>query len=140
MAPSKQSAHAGTDQAIDDLLQLYPPEVRELALATRAFLLRLIPKAIETVDVKSKVIGIGFGTGYKDLICTLILAKGWVTLGIARGAGLPDPDKLLEGSGKVHRHVKLKSESDLKSPALAALVKASLANWKSKRESAGNRA
>lgn len=127
---------ARTTQAVADLLEPYSPEVQKLALETRKFVLRVIPKAMEMVDTKSKVIGFGFGTGYKDMICSLMPAKTWVTLGIGWGAELPDPQKLLEGSGKVHRHVKLKNESDLKTPALEALLKASLARWQSKSKPA----
>ena len=125
---------AGTNRAVADLLEAFSPEVQKLALATRAFVLRIIPKAMETVDTKSRLIGFGFGPGYKDVICTLIPAKTWVTLGIGWGAELPDPQKLLEGSGKVHRHVKLKAESDLKNPALQAILQAGLQRWESKRK------
>ena len=124
---------AGTSRDVTDLLEPYSPEVQKLALATRAFVLRLLPNAIEMVDTKSKVIGFGFGSGYKDMICSLLPAKSWVTLGIGGGAELPDPQKLLEGSGKVHRHVKLKAESDLKTPALQALLKPGLQRWESKQ-------
>jgi hypothetical protein len=124
---------AGTSRDVTDLLEPYSPEVQKLALATRAFVLRLIPNAIETVDTKSKIIGFGFGSGYKDMICSLMPAKSWVTLGIGWGAELPDPQKLLEGSGKVHRHVKLKAESDLKTPALQAILKAGLQRWESRQ-------
>jgi hypothetical protein len=124
---------AGTDRDVADLLEPYSPEVQKLALATRAFVLRLIPNVIETVDTKSKIIGFGFGSGYKDMICSLMPAKSWVTLEISWGAELPDPQKLLEGSGKVHRHVKLKAESDLKTPALQAILKAGLQRWESKQ-------
>jgi len=124
---------AGTNKAVADLLEPYSADVRELALATRAFVLRVIPKAMEQVDPKSKVIGFGFGTGYKDMICSLMPAKTWVTLGIGWGAELPDPQKLMEGAGKVHRHVKLKSESDLKIPALEALLKAGVARWETEQ-------
>lgn len=127
---------AGTNEAVIDLLEPYSPEVQKLALAARAFVLRVIPKAMEMVDTKSKVIGFGFGTGYKDMICSLMPAKTWVTLGIGWGAELPDPEGLLEGSGKVHRHVKLKSEADLKLPALEVLLKAGLARWQSKSKAA----
>jgi len=127
---------AGTNKAVADLLEPYSPEVQKLALATRAFVLRVIPKAIEMVDTKSKLIGFGFGTGYKDMICSLMPAKTWVTLGIGWGSELPDPEGLLEGSGKVHRHVKLKNESDLKVPALEALLKAGLARWESRSKPA----
>jgi len=124
---------AATNKAVVDLLKPYSLEVQKLALAARAFVLRVIPKAMEQVDSKSKVIGFGFGAGYKDMICSLMPAKTWVTLGIGWGAELPDPQKLMDGAGKVHRHVKLKSESDLKVPALEALLKAGVARWEAKR-------
>ena len=125
---------AGTNRAVTDLLEPCSLEVRKLALASRAFVLQLVPKAMEMVDTKSKIIGFGFGSGYKDMICSLMLAKTWVTLGIGWGAELPDPQKLLQGSGKVHRHVKLKAESDLNNPALRALLKAALRRWESKQK------
>ena len=112
--------------AVSDLLALYSPEVRSLALATRTFLLDLIPEAMEVVDTKSRVIGYGFGTGYKDMVCSMMPTKSGITLGIAWATELPDPHRLLEGTGKVHRHVKLKSKSDLKTPALKALLKAAM--------------
>jgi hypothetical protein len=40
---------------------------------------------------------------------------------------LPDPQHLLQGSGKVVRHVKLKSAHDLDTPAIRALIKAAVA-------------
>ena len=131
---------AGTDKAIADLLKPYSPEVQKLALATRAFFLRLLPKATEMVDTKSKVIGFGFGSGYNDMICSLMPAKNWVTLGIGWGAELPDPQRLLGGSGRVHRHVKLKTESDLRNPALQAILKAGLRRWESKQKPADGKA
>jgi hypothetical protein len=125
----------GTDEAIADLLKPYSPEVRKLALATRALVLKVIPKAMEQVDPKAKIIGYGFGAGYKDMICSLMPAKAWVTLGIGWGVELPDPEKLLEGTGKVHRHVKLKTESDLRVPALRTLLHAGVAHWETRRKS-----
>ena len=107
-----------------NLLESYSPDVRRLALSTRDFVLDAVPNAMEMVDAKSKVVGYGYGTGYKDMFCSMMPTKIGVTFGIAWATELPDPHHLLEGSGKVHRHVKLKSESDLRAPALKALVKA----------------
>ena len=39
---------------------------------------------------------------------------------------LPDPKRLLQGSGHVVRHIKLASASDLDQPAIRALVKAAV--------------
>jgi hypothetical protein len=111
-------------QAVYDLLAPYPPEIRNLALATREYLLKLIPGAMEQPDAKTKVIGYGFGTRYIDVVCALMPTKAGITLGIGWATELPDPQNLLQGTGKVHRHVKIKSKSDLQAPALKALLKA----------------
>jgi hypothetical protein len=39
-----------------------------------------------------------------------------------RGAALPDPEKLLEGTGKGVRHVKLRSVADVKKPGVKKLI------------------
>ena len=115
----------------------YPPEVRGLALAARDFVATALPGAEETLDETAKVIGYGYGPGYKGVVCTLLLSKTGVKLGIAHGAALPDPRQLMQGEGKVHRHVPLRTTSDLKQPGLKALLKAALAAWKDRRERNG---
>ena len=94
-----------------DFLAQYPPSVRDLALELRQMILMTIPGALETVDRASRVVAYGFGPGYADMICTIIPSKTGVKLGIVRGAELPDPHGLLEGAGKLHRHVALTKRS-----------------------------
>ena len=50
--------------------------------------------------------------------------REYVILGIAGGAKLSDPAGLMQGKGKVHRHVKLYSRSDLENPELIKLIAA----------------
>ena len=61
------------------------------------------------------------------MVCMLMPTKAGVNLGIAYAMELPDPAKLLEGTGKLHRHVKLKSKADLETAALKSLLKAAVA-------------
>ncbi|HEU0175552.1 MAG TPA: hypothetical protein VFV58_14925 [Blastocatellia bacterium] len=42
------------------------------------------------------------------------------------GVGLPDPQKLLKGSGNTVRHIVLENASDLDKPAVKALMKHTL--------------
>jgi hypothetical protein len=56
--------------------------------------------------------------------------KTHVNVGFFRGAGLADPDGLLEGSGKYMRHVKLKPDSDVDAAALGRLVTAAYLDMK----------
>lgn len=114
---------------IEAFLAAYPPEVRELALAARQLVKDVFSEAEETLDESAKIIGYGYGPGYKGLVCTLILSQSGVKLGIVRGTELPDPKGLLRGSGKVHRHVQLQTIADLKKPGLKPLLKAALSAW-----------
>jgi hypothetical protein len=65
------------------------------------------------------------------------LSKNGIKLGIAHGTELPDPKQLMQGSGKVHRHVQLRTKNDLKQPGLKPLLKAALAAWKKRNENNG---
>ncbi len=80
------------------------------------------PEAIEQLDLSSKLISYGIGSKYSDTIFTIMPYRGWVNLGFYRAIELPDPQDLLEGTGKLHRHIKVSSLSDLKNPALQKLV------------------
>ena len=70
----------------------------------------------EMADIKARVIGVGFGPKYGDMICSILPTKAGVTLGIAWATQSPDPEKMLEGTGRVHRHVKLNRNRISKSP------------------------
>jgi hypothetical protein len=111
---------------VDAVLALYAPETCKLALAARDFVLEMIPDISEMVDVKARIIGFGYSVRYADQVCMLMPTKADVNLGVAYAMELPDPKKILEGTGKLHRHVKLKSEADLENVALKNLLKAAL--------------
>ena len=53
-----------------------------------------------------------------------------VNVGFFRGAEIPDPDGLLEGTGKFMRHVKLKPERDVDDAALRKLIETAYSEMK----------
>jgi hypothetical protein len=122
---------------VESFLTSYPAEVGELARAARGLLFEALPGAEETLDRSARVIGFGYGPGYKGCVCTLIMSQKGVKLGIAFGSELPDPKGLLGGAGKVHRHVALQTLADLKKPGLKALIKAALGAWKERTKGGG---
>ncbi|MFT4832178.1 MAG: hypothetical protein ACI815_001830 [Psychroserpens sp.] len=68
----------------------------------------------------------GYGTGEKkktEHFSWVMPANNHVTLGFNYGAELPDPKNILEGSGKLYRHFKVKSMEDLNRPALISILK-----------------
>jgi hypothetical protein len=121
-------ANAANDSAhaeVERVLAAGDPRIADLGRALCARLLRIFPDAVVTVD--GNHIGFGTGTGYKGLVFTVAPAKAHLTLGIAGGASLPDPTGLMEGTGKVHRHVKLREPGDLDRPELGDLLAEALA-------------
>jgi hypothetical protein len=70
------------------------------------------------------------------MVCTLILSQKGVKLGLARGAELDDPHGLLEGAGKVHKHIAFKTPADLSQPGVSALIKATYRAWQARRPGA----
>jgi len=55
-------------------------------------------------------------------LCCFMVGKEHVTFAFMRGAALLDPEKLLEGTGKGVRHIKLRSVADVKKPAVKKLI------------------
>ena len=58
--------------------------------------------------------------------------KSHVNVGFFNGAALEDPARLLEGSGKRMRHVKLRPGSEVNARALSAIVDAAYADIKAR--------
>lgn len=57
-------------------------------------------------------------------MCYFSIAATQLTFGFLRGTYLPDPQRLLEGTGKSLRHVKSRTLEDLRQPALKKLIQA----------------
>jgi hypothetical protein len=53
-----------------------------------------------------------------------------VNVGFFRGAEIADPGHLLEGTGKLMRHVKIRPGSDVDAPALSRLIEAAYTDMK----------
>ena len=105
-------------------LDSYPESVQTLARDARKLLREWLPGIKETVDESARMFAYAYAPGYRGMVCTLILSKTGVKLGIVGGASFPDPHNLLRGAGKVHRHVPLKTSGDLREPGVKALVSA----------------
>lgn len=60
--------------------------------------------------------------------------KAHVNVGFFRGAGIADPDGLLEGTGKFMRHVKLRPGRDIDAGALRRLIETAYADMKARLE------
>ena len=110
---------------LSDFLAGYDEAVRELALATRELVLRLVPDAVEVVLPRWKTISYGAprGRGKNTKFCAISPHKEWVNLQLHAGTALDDPRGLLEGTGKSMRHVKIDKPGRLRAAGLSGLVR-----------------
>jgi hypothetical protein len=111
-----------------EFLKPFGAEITELALATRALVLRAAPGCSELIYDAYSAVATGYSyTGRPtDAFLHIAVYARWVNLGFNRGALLKDPEGLLAGTGRWTRHVRIARPSDLKSRPLASLVKAAV--------------
>jgi hypothetical protein len=111
---------------IDGLLELSSPAVRSIFLAAAAAVREAMPDAVELVDLPDRLLAFGFGppdgVRMRGFAVGLIPHTSHVNVQLADGATLPDPDGLIEGTGKRIRHVKCRSAEDANRPALRAIL------------------
>ncbi len=117
-----------------DILAKYDEQVAGLAATVQEFLKKELKGIIEIPDPAANMIAYGYGPGYTDMIGTIILSKKGVKLGFYKGSELPDPSKLLTGTGKVHKYVEIRSAADIKNPALKKLVTAAVEAYKKRKK------
>ena len=118
-----------TEKQIDEFLSQYDEQVFVNALKLRKILLANLPGIIEQLDIPARMIAYCYGQKYAELICVIIPSKKGLKLGFNRGTELPDPDSLLEGTGKISRYVVVKSSEQIKSKALKKLIENALAAY-----------
>lgn len=113
-------------QAVLDLLAGHTGLVQQIALELRTLVLQMAPEAIEQIDLPAHMLAYGFKATYKDMLCVIMPTQKYVNFGFPRGASMPDPAGLLQGSGKRARHVKVTSLEDARQPELKELLQAAL--------------
>jgi hypothetical protein len=116
------------ERDLQALIDKFTPEIAALARACLKKMRARHPGAVQLVYDNYNALAIGFCPSERasEAIFSIVLYPRWVTLFFLQGAGLPDPDKLLKGGGKVVRHIVLASAADLEKPAIRALMSIAL--------------
>ena len=115
----------------EDLLDTAGKTFRPIMTALKQIILEIDPNAVEVVRLGDRAAT--FGVGPKKMsegYCYIMPHKSWVNLGFYKGAHLADPDKLLEGTGKNLRHIKIRTEEDVIRPGVRPLIEAALTERK----------
>jgi hypothetical protein len=118
---------AGIEADVDKLLGEHSPELQAIERALRTTIRRELPDAVEQVDFGNKLIAFGRSMNMRGLLFAIIAHKTWVNLQLADGAELPDPDGLIDGTGKRIRHIKVRSVEAASSAPVVAAIRAQLA-------------
>jgi hypothetical protein len=107
---------------ISELLRDFDEPIRQIAWRARAVITEALPGTLEQVDRPAKLLGYGRDRTYRGLICAIAPQRRYVNLMFSRGVEIPDPEQILEGTGKRARHVRLASLADVDRPSVRALL------------------
>jgi hypothetical protein len=112
------------EQQLASFLAKFTDDVAALGEAILGEMRRLYPTALELVYDNYNALAIGFSPTERpsDGIFSIALFPRWVSLFFLQARGLPDPDRLLRGSGSVARHIVLPSPALLHDPTVRALM------------------
>jgi hypothetical protein len=117
------------DPTIDEWMKEHPGELGALAQTWFAVMRKCGDEVREVFHDGCPVACLGDAPfGYVNIFTS------HVNVGFFHGASLPDPSRLLQGTGKFMRHVKLKPETATNAAALRGLIEAAYSDIKARVE------
>lgn len=130
--PTPRTAESSPAKQLAGFIAKFDPAMAKRVRSARLALRKRLPTANELVYDNYNFFVIGYCATERpsDCIVSLAAAANGVGLSFYYGATLPDPQKILLGSGKQNRFVRLESAATLASPAVEALIGAAVAQAK----------
>lgn len=121
-------ASAAAEKQLEGFIGKFEPKHQTLIRATRKALRRRLPTANELVYDNYNFFVIGYCSTERPSDCVVSIAAGANGVGLSfyHGATLPDPQKVLLGSGRQNRFVRLESAATLARPEVDALITAAV--------------
>ena len=122
-------AQMSPGRQLEGLIGKFSPEVARVAKAARTKVRKLLPNAFELVYDNYNALALAFGPTERasEIVLSIAVYPRWVSLFFAHGAMLPDPGRVLRGSGSQMRHVVLERIEVLDSAPVRTLIKAAVA-------------
>ena len=113
-------------------LAKFSPEIAARAQAILKKMRARYPSALELVYDNYNALAIGFSPTERasEVIFSIAIYPNWINLFFLQGKTLPDPKKILQGSGNQVRHIRLTSPETLDDPAIVALMETATARAK----------
>jgi hypothetical protein len=133
-AAQKKAANPGpsANQQVAAFIAKFDPKIAKLIRECRAALRKRFSTALELVYDNYNFFVIGFAATDRASSCIVALAANGKGVGLSFywGATLPDPHKLLQGSGSQNRFVRLLTAKTLVDPRVVALINDAVAQAK----------
>ena len=116
-------------EQIAGFLAKYTPAMAAAARKARAAMRKRIPGGIEFVYDNYNALVFGYGPTERpsDAVLSLAIMPSWVTLCFLKGAKMPDPNKVLKGSGSTVRNVRLVPPTLLQTPEIQRFIATAIA-------------
>jgi Domain of unknown function (DU1801) len=106
-----------------DLVSATTGELRAITDVLRDQIYALHPQFVEIIWLRQRIASYGIGPKkMSDHYAYIAIQSKHVNLGFYRGAALNDRDDLLEGAGKLLRHVKVKRLAEARTDAIRNLL------------------
>jgi hypothetical protein len=120
------------DRLLNSFVAKFEPKHQTLIRAVRKALRKRFPTAYELVYDNYNFFVIGYSATERpsDSIVSIAAGAGGLGLCFIYGARLPDPKKILLGSGKQTRFIRLESAKVLARPEVEALLEAAISRAK----------
>jgi hypothetical protein len=126
---TEKKTQIAVEEKLQSCIEKFEPKRQALIRALRRSLRKRMPAANELVYDNYNFFVIGYCSTERPSDCVLSIAAdaNRVSLSFYRGATVPDPHKLLVGSGTQNRFLHLESASILGKPEVEALISAAIA-------------
>jgi hypothetical protein len=113
-----------TELQIANFLDFFKNDISTLAQQLRTFLKEETKPTFELVGDSTISVNIGYGYTEKawDCYCAIIVYSKHINISFPSGVELSDPQKLLHGTGKRIRHLKIKEFNDIKTYNVVQLL------------------
>ena len=111
-------------ELIESGLMMKETQLVELFIALRNMLIELAPDSHELPYHTHALTSVfSHSKKLKDAFCHIPVYTNHLNLGFNKGALLSDPDNLLEGTGKLIRHIPVRSIADFDNEQVRGLIK-----------------
>lgn len=111
---------------VEEFFSSYSPDIQDIAMRARRLVLSVFPDAVEQAHTGYNMVIYGASPKTTDMVFYISAHEGHANIGLF-GAGLPDPNGLMKGTGKHMRHVKLRKPEDVDNPHLRSLLETAFA-------------